>query len=52
MTQSQIVKAMAEECEIPNAKARQILTFLSDTSIREVKKNGLLWCPAWAVESE
>src|SRR5437762_5938084 len=41
MTQSQIVKALAEECEIPNAKARQILTFLSDTAIREVKKNGL-----------
>src|SRR5437868_4172016 len=45
MTQSQIVKAMAEECEIPNAKARQILTFLSDTAIREVKKNGLFVVP-------
>src|SRR5258706_12610126 len=45
MTQSQIVKALAEECEIPNAKARQILTFLSDTAIREVKKNGLFVVP-------
>ena len=45
MTQSQIVKAMAEACEIPNAKARQILTFLSDTAIREVKKNGLFVVP-------
>src|SRR6266699_2408165 len=34
-----------EECEIPNAKARQILTFLSDTAIREVKKNGLFVVP-------
>jgi len=45
MTQTQIVKAIAEECEIPNAKARQILTFLSDTAIREVKKNGLFVVP-------
>ena len=45
MTQSQIVTAMAEACEIPNAKARQILTFLSDTAIREVKKNGLFVVP-------
>jgi len=45
MTQSQIVKALAEECELPNAKARQILTFLSDTAIREVKKNGLFVVP-------
>ena len=45
MTQTQIVKAMAEICEIPNAKARQILAFLSDTAIREVKKNGLFVVP-------
>jgi len=45
MTQSQIVKAMAESCEIPNAKAKQVLTFLSDTAIREVKKNGLFVVP-------
>ena len=41
MTQTQIIKAMAEECEVPNAKARQMLTFLSETAIKEVKKNGL-----------
>src|SRR5258708_19061480 len=45
MTQTQIVKAIAEECEIPNAKARQILTFLTDMAIREVKKNGLFVVP-------
>src|ERR1700676_4663359 len=45
MTQSQIVRAMAEQREIPNAKARQVLMFLSDTAIREVKKNGLFVVP-------
>jgi DNA-binding protein HU-beta len=45
MTQTQIVKAMAEACEIPNAKARQVLTFLSDTAVKEVKKNGLFVVP-------
>ena len=25
MTQTQIIKAMAEACEIPNAKAREVL---------------------------
>ena len=45
MTQSQIVKAMAEDCEIPNGKARQVLAFLTDTAIREVKKNGLFVVP-------
>jgi DNA-binding protein HU-beta len=45
MTQTQIVKAMAETCEVSNTKARQILTFLSDTAIKEVKKNGLFIVP-------
>ena len=29
----------------PNVKARQVLTFLSDTAIKEVKKNGLFVVP-------
>jgi DNA-binding protein HU-beta len=45
MTQTQIVKSMAEACEVPNTKARQMLTFLSETAIREVKKNGLFVVP-------
>src|SRR5580692_3364961 len=45
MTQTQIVKAMAEACEIPNVKAREVLTFLSDTAIKEVRKNGLFVVP-------
>jgi DNA-binding protein HU-beta len=45
MTQTQIVKAMAEACQLSNAKARQVLTFLSDTAVKEVKKNGLFVVP-------
>jgi DNA-binding protein HU-beta len=45
MTQTQIIKAMAEACGIPNVKAREVLTFLSDTAIKEVKKNGLFVVP-------
>jgi DNA-binding protein HU-beta len=45
MTQTQIVKAMAEACEVSSAKARQVLTFLSDTAVKEVKKNGLFVVP-------
>jgi DNA-binding protein HU-beta len=45
MTQTQIVKATAEANEVSSAKARQILTFLSDLAIKEVKKNGLFVVP-------
>ena len=45
MTQTQIVKAIAEACEVPNAKARQMLIFLSETAVKEVKKNGLFIVP-------
>ena len=45
MTQTQIVKAIAEACEVPNGKARQMLMFLSETAVKEVKKNGLFIVP-------
>ena len=45
MTQTQIIKATAEACEVSTAKARQVLAFLSDTAIKEVKKNGLFVVP-------
>jgi DNA-binding protein HU-beta len=45
MTQTEIVKSIAEVGEIPNARARQMLTYLSETAIREVKKNGLFVVP-------
>jgi DNA-binding protein HU-beta len=45
LTQTQIIKAMAEACEVSNVKAKQMLTFLSDTAVKEVKKNGLFVVP-------
>ena len=45
MTQSQIIRKMADVCEVPNAKARQMLTMLADTAIKEVKKNGIFIVP-------
>ncbi len=36
---------MAEACEVSNVKARQMLTFLSDMAVKEVKKNGLFVVP-------
>jgi DNA-binding protein HU-beta len=45
MTQTQIIKSMAEACEVPGTKARQMLTFLSELAVREVKKNGLFVVP-------
>jgi DNA-binding protein HU-beta len=40
-----LAKAMGEACEVSDAKARQMLTFLSDTAVNEVKKNGLFVVP-------
>jgi len=45
MTQSQIVKTLAEEVQVSKAAARQFLQQLTDTAIREVKKNGLFVLP-------
>jgi len=45
MTQSQIVKTLAEEVEVSKAAARQFLQQLTDTAIREVKKTGLFVLP-------
>src|SRR6202034_2503553 len=45
LTQTQIIKALAEASELSNAKAREILTFISDLAIKEVKKNGLFVVP-------
>ncbi len=45
MTQSQIVRALAEEVQVSKAAARQFLQQLTDTAIREVKKNGLFVLP-------
>jgi len=45
MTQSQIVQALAEKCEVTKKVSQGLLTALSDTAIREVKKNGVFVLP-------
>lgn len=45
LTQSQIIRKLAETCEVPNAKARQMVTLLAETAIKEVKKNGIFIVP-------
>jgi len=45
MTQTQLVRTLAEECEVPNKTAKQALTCLADTALREVKKNGVFVLP-------
>jgi DNA-binding protein HU-beta len=45
MTQSQIVRTLAEECQVSKTAARQFLQQLTDTALREVKKNGLFVLP-------
>jgi len=41
MTQSQIVQALAEKCEVTKKVSQGLLAALSDTAISEVKKNGV-----------
>jgi DNA-binding protein HU-beta len=45
MTQSQVVKALAEKLEVSKKVARQFLQELTDTAIREVKKSGVFVLP-------
>ena len=45
MTQTQLVKAVAEHCEVNNKVARGFLDYLSSLAISEVKKNGMFVLP-------
>ena len=45
MTQTQLVRLLAESVEIPNKTARELLERLSATAIAEVKKNGVFVLP-------
>ena len=40
MTQTQLVRTLAETCEVNNKVARQLLDSLSSVAVNEVKKNG------------
>ncbi|HKW98528.1 MAG TPA: HU family DNA-binding protein [Bryobacteraceae bacterium] len=45
MTQTQLVRALAESAEVPNKTARQFVENLSNLAINEVKKNGVFVLP-------
>ncbi len=45
LTQTQLIRSISEECEVPVQTARLFLTSLSDTAIQEVKKNGVFILP-------
>ena len=45
MTQTQLVRKLAETCEVSNKVARQFLDTLAEEAIREVKKNGVFVVP-------
>jgi DNA-binding protein HU-beta len=45
MTQSQIVRTLAEKCQVSNKAAREFLQNLTNTAISEVKKNGIFVVP-------
>jgi DNA-binding protein HU-beta len=45
MTQTQLVRALAEHGEVNNKVARAILDHLASTAIAEVKKNGVFVLP-------
>lgn len=45
MTQSKIVQALAEKCEVTKQVSKSMLATLSETAISEVKKNGVFVLP-------
>jgi DNA-binding protein HU-beta len=45
MTQTQLIRGLAEKGEVTNKQSREILTHLSTLAISEVKKNGVFVLP-------
>src|SRR5438552_9765536 len=45
MTQTQLVRKLAESCTVSNKVARQLLDSVAEEAIREVKKNGVFVVP-------
>ena len=45
MTQTQLVRSLAEACEVPNKTARLMLDTLGSMAVTEVKKNGVFVLP-------
>jgi DNA-binding protein HU-beta len=45
MTQTQIIQALAEKCEVTKKVSKSLLDTLAQTAVAEVKKNGLFVLP-------
>ncbi len=45
MTQTQLMRSLAEACEVPNKTARLFLDSLASMAVAEVKKNGVFVMP-------
>ena len=45
MTQTQLMRTLAETCEVPNKTARLFLDSLASMAVSEVKKNGVFVLP-------
>jgi DNA-binding protein HU-beta len=45
MTQTQLVRKLAETCEVNNKVARLLLDTVAEEAIKEVKKNGVFVVP-------
>lgn len=45
MTQTQLIRHLAEGCEVNNTVARQFLEELAKTALQETKKNGVFVLP-------
>ena len=45
MTQTQLVQALAEQCEVTKKVSQGLLVAVSETAISEVKKNGVFILP-------
>ncbi len=45
MTQTQIIQALAEKCEVTKKVSKDLLDTLAQTAVTEVKKNGLFVLP-------
>ncbi len=45
MTQTQLVRQLATDCEVSNRTAKQLLDTLANTAIKEVRKNGVFALP-------
>ena len=45
MTQTQLLRHLAESCQLSNKVARQFLETLAETAQKETKKNGLFILP-------